>query len=462
MSARGCRRISPVPLLAGVLALAVAAALAPRAHAVIKASTPPSSMYEASAAVAVGKVTRVSTDTGVIEVASTALRGTLPETLKFKLQAVPEVLKRVAVDAPAVLIVGRRTASNALHVGDTWVWPNPVAGSAGAYVVEKELGANLRQSFPGTTAALARLMKEIHGGNAKALINEVSPEMFKGGTKELGKIDAGLTRLVAVRAGESKEAYLLAGSAAGWKAWKVSAAGVAPAGDDPVSKTPGFPGPADLLAASALRLPAAGAAATVRTGGPSDLVTISKAGKMTVHARGGGATDAVGRALWSGDASAPVAAAAGAGGFEPGPLFVALVRPDDILILPIEDGTSKSAPSDFVRLTGEHLATYFHDDKAPLAAATAAPLDCNGDGLTDLLVSTPARQLLLINRGFGTFFVNADIGKALAGEGGKSPLADKTPWTALDVDGDGLDDLVYLRADGTLVAVMNPKLAEKK
>ena len=63
----------------------------------------------------------------------------------------------------------------------------------------------------------------------------------------------------------------------------------------------------------------------------------------------------------------------------------------------------------------------------------------------------------LINRGYGCFFINADIGKILVDPAGKPILGDKTAWAAADVDGDGFDDLIFLTPEGQLRALLNPK-----
>ena len=70
--------------------------------------------------------------------------------------------------------------------------------------------------------------------------------------------------------------------------------------------------------------------------------------------------------------------------------------------------------------------------------------------------------MLLINRGFGAFFIDTDLAKVLKTPAGAPLLTDKTLWTAADLDGDGLDDLVIVSPEtGAVTAVMNPK-PEKK
>jgi len=81
----------------------------------------------------------------------------------------------------------------------------------------------------------------------------------------------------------------------------------------------------------------------------------------------------------------------------------------------------------------------------------------------DVLINTPSGPMLLINRGYGAFFINADLGKILKTTAGEPLLTDKTLWTAADVDGDGLDDLIIVTpATGAVTAVMNPKPEKKE
>jgi hypothetical protein len=77
------------------------------------------------------------------------------------------------------------------------------------------------------------------------------------------------------------------------------------------------------------------------------------------------------------------------------------------------------------------------------------------------LINTPAGPLLLINRGFGAFFINADLGKTLVDPAGKPLLTASTRWTCADVDADGNDDMVLIAADGKVSAVLNLKVEAK-
>jgi hypothetical protein len=145
-------------------------------------------------------------------------------------------------------------------------------------------------------------------------------------------------------------------------------------------------------------------------------------------------------------------------GEEPDKTYAIVIKGEQITR---ESLDGKTPPADFVRLTGERVSNYHKENPNWLSGATAAALDCNGDGRTDVLINTPSGPLLLINRGFGAFFIDADIAKVLKTASGEPLLGPKTLWTAADVDGDGLDDLLVVAPDGAVSAVMNPK-AEKK
>ncbi|HYE17827.1 MAG TPA: hypothetical protein VEA69_05255 [Tepidisphaeraceae bacterium] len=378
------------------LVLILAATIAPPARAVIKAPTPPNSLYEFSQVVVAGTVTKFAVDTGNLEATAITLKGTpVGEAVRFKLENLPAVAARIKVGDPLVLFVARVEKNAALHIADTWLLPQRKGPALFAVSAERDL----RQSYPGTTVALARLVVAVKDGKYD-MLNIVTKEqldaLFAGPVKDLGKLDApGVTALRVARPAD-KPAVLVATAPAGPKGF-----GVKPDG----------------------------------TLAPTDVAALDPA------------------------SLAPDAPAVGAFADDGKP--AAFVVRDGALFLEPRPtaGAEKPAPLDFTRLTGERLETYFKGE-TPLAGATLAPLDANADGRTDLLLHTPARTLLLINRGYGAFFINPDVGQRFVDSGGKPLLTDKTPWTCLDVDNDAHDDLVFLTADGALRALLNPKPKE--
>src|SRR5688572_16566993 len=167
------------------------------ALAVIAAKTPPSSMFNESRAVVLGRITKVFPDTGVVEASATALSGESPaDTIKIKIDNLPETLKAAKEGRPIILFLGKRAASSALHLADRWYLPEPGGrgdGGGGSFVVRKDREADLRQSYPGTTTALAALVRELKANGGKSsMLDRAAPDLFKGGTKS---IDTGTVKL---------------------------------------------------------------------------------------------------------------------------------------------------------------------------------------------------------------------------------------------------------------------------
>jgi hypothetical protein len=376
--------------------LATAAIFSQSAAALIKVQTPVSAMYGGAVSVVTGKITKVTPDSGVIEAAATTLKGDgVGDALKIKLENLPDVIRSVKEGSPVVLLIGRRTASNALNLADTWLFPEPLPSAKSNFIVRKEL--DLKQSFPGTTAALSHALEDLKAGKS-SMLDEVSPDMFKGPVKQLGSIPAGGTALATIKPANSKTQTIVLTTPAGPKYFIADTSGLKPA--QPVTEEH-----------------------TQTTSNPTAIATVT-----------------------------------GNFGEEPEKLYAIVIKEDSISRYSLDNS---SPPAGFLRLTGERVSNYHKDNPKWLAGATAAALDCNGDGRTDLLISTPAGPLLLINRGFGAFFINADLAKVLKTSDDKPLLDAKSLWTAADIDGDGLDDLLIVSPTGAVIAVMNPK-PEKK
>jgi hypothetical protein len=316
------------------------------AHAVVKAPHPPSSFFDKSVAVVVGKIIQVDAGSGRAKASVQAAKGAAPgDSIALQIQDLPALQAALKTDAPLVLFIGQRAGASALHIADGWYFPQPAGGKT-SFIVSKDLAANLRQSYPGTTSALVKIVEELQANNGKySMLDEAHTNMFKGGTKDLGKPNA-------------------------------------------------------------LKLPK-----------PAASVALGNFGE------------------------------------NPKAAFAIIVRDDGIFRHPLDaEGAPAATPdADFTRLTGEAITSYHKDKPKWLAGATAAALDCNGDGRTDLLINSSAGPMLLINRGFGCFFVNPDLGKTLG-----AALPPTAKWTATDVDNDKHDDLVVLSADGKAIAILNP------
>jgi hypothetical protein len=410
-----------------VVAFLALTLVAQSAFGVAKVTTPVSKLFDESASVLTGKVTKVSADTGVVEAAVTTLKGdgVGGDAIKVRVE-IPDVLKNVREGAPVVLLLGRRAASNTMHLGDTWLFPQPAGGKT-SFFVKSDLEKNLKQSFPGSTAAVVSILQEIKT-TGKSTVLDAAGDVFKGEMKDLGKLDApGATGLVTLHL-QGKPPTVFPTGKEDAKGFVVTAQGVTPA------ETP-LPTPIiDALALSQLA---------------HGLATLKKDGQLSV-----GATNTK---LWP-DASPATAAAFGNFGEEPDKIYALVIKDNNIYRYALE---GSQPPADFYRLTGERITNYHKDNPNWLSTATAQPLDVNADGRTDVLINSAAGPMLLINRGHGAFFIDNDLAKILVDKDNKPLLTEKTLWTATDIDGDKNDDLLILAPDSKLTAVLNPKIEKK-
>lgn len=402
-------------MILGALGLSLPAA------ALVKAPTPVASFYATAHTVVVGKVTSVAASGNVTTSARTLKGEPVGDGLKIKLDAFPDVVKNLKEGAPVVLLVARRTA--ALSIDDQWLLPEAAPSSRNLYVAKTALGDALRQSYPGTSSALVKAVEELAANNGKySMYDEVSPEMFHGGVKSLGQVDPpGATELRTIII--DRKQHLLAGN----RMFVVDGGAIKPAVQATMTG----------VAADAL------AVGQVELGGKAVLASLDKSGALSLDGKSA-------KPLWSG----VQAVTAAIGNFGEDGSAAAIVVTEDQITRYALDGAS--APADFLRLTGEKISTYHRENPKWLASATARSLDCNGDGRMDILINAPAGPMLLINRGFGCFFINADLGKVLKTDSG-SALPGKDPWTGIDVDGDGNDDLLIVSPTGAASAVLNPK-----
>jgi hypothetical protein len=426
-----------------ILILLIATVCSPAAFAVIKVTNTVAKMYNEGSSIVVGKVTRVN-DNGMIEAAVMTLKGEdFGDTLKIvKIENLPEVSKAAKEGSPLVLIIARRASASALHLANHWLYPEFLPTAKSNLVVRKEL--NLGQSFPGATSGLAAAMQSLKEGKY-SMLDAASPDMFKGEVKNFGKLEmTNLKALFPARVQKERQQGVFALSQDGLRIYVADVSGLK-ATEEPNSAPLHLSFQSTDLIALTLTKDGYYLALTrngeLEEGRPN--TTVASASKAK---------------LWS-DGSTASAAAFGNFGEEPDRLYAIVVKDDNVYRYPLD---GKGEPADFVRLTGERVSTYHKENPKWLAGATACALDCNGDGRMDVLINTPSGPMLLINRGYGAFFINADLGKILKATTGEPLLTDKTLWTAADVDGDGLDDLIIVSpGTGAVTAVMNPKPEEK-
>ena len=134
-----------------------------------------------------------------------------------------------------------------------------------------------------------------------------------------------------------------------------------------------------------------------------------------------------------------------------------VVRPSGLTRYAMD--TDGGPPAPFDRLTSEPIERYNEMKGLARWKVTAAvPLDINGDGRKDLFVILEQGGPTLVNRGFGTFFLNPLPTEAMTLYGGKEVPWKITPGTrfaAGDIHGDKFDDLLIVTEDGSLFELDN-------
>jgi hypothetical protein len=465
------------------------------AAAVIKIEMPVSKLYETAQAVVTGNIVRVNPDNQVIEVKVTnTLKGESPGD-QFRIQIVSpaELIKEASVGQPVVLLTGRARSGPAhmLHLADAWLRAERVADSSPPVwrVVKVH---DSKKEFPGTTAALVRIMIELKAGKS-TLLDMMEQNYLSGGIKELGRLKANKPSwLMAVDVNGDKKPDLLVGVGDGVKLfmavgakyedatekWGLSAA----SGRYHASGDINGDGRIDLLLDSAiwmndggkftdlsrrLSLPANPlAAAFIDFGGRKmklDATFLTADGMLHTSenppANGASWKERPAQTLWKDD-PAPVMAAFGDWGDNREPHVLA-IRETGVTRYALDGGRA----DDFERLTGVNLQKYYARYSKGLKNAAAVAIDINGDGRRDMMIVCDGGGLLMVNRGFGAFLVDYDAGgNIIADDKNHVPfkLGPNTVWAAADMRGDGHEDLLVLTEDGILYDVANPPQAVRK
>ena len=477
---------------------AVSGLLCPPAAAVIKVEMPVSKIFGTSKAVVVGEVGGVSTENRLVDVSVTSvLRGESPgEKLRIQIVSPAEVIRKIASGQPLLLFVGKARGGSmaAVHLDDTWLLAKRVANSSPQIwrVVGKH---DAKATFPGRTVALLRLVREIAAGKG-TILDKTEAKFFRSGVRKLAKLNVQQARwILAANVDGNRRPDLLIGTAAGGvrlmlatgdgykdvtAGWGLGAA--SGSGYRAFSRENGS-GSADLILGGTLwinnhtkfvaangRLPVpkenvslATALTDVNGDGRVDALFLTADGKVHIVENPGSSSGAWrGRpvkTLWKRD-KAPVAAEFGDWGDTAGPHVLA-VRPSGITRYCLD--ANGGPPADLERLTGMNIRRDHERYSNGLKNVLAIALDVDGNKRRDLLVVCDIGGMLLINRGFGTFLCDYDAGGELTPHGktpAKFKITSQTPWTAVDMHGDGRDDLLVLTADGILYEVPNGPPAE--
>jgi len=474
-----------------------------RTEAVIKVEMPVSRIYGTSKAVYVGVVSTVTASNRLVDVKVTGtLRGESPgASVRIQIVSPADLIAKVASDAPVVVFVGkaRGGAMAVLHLADTWLLAKRAGDSTPQIwrVVQKH---NAKQTFPGRTSALVRLVREIAGGKAP-ILDSTDVAFFRSPLRKLAKLSVAGARWILATdvnydrnnrkidlvVGTDKDVRLLLGSAEGYTdatdqwALKSGPVGYRAVVDVNRDRKPDLilgdtiwtnnsgkfaPLKLPLAAATAKDVPlAVGAVHVSRYSSSSSrptLLFLTASGRLQVIKYGRSSkksktrtwTAEAPRQLWPADSPA-IAAEFGNFG-DTSKLHVLTVRESGVTRYSLD--AAGSPPADFERLTGVNLQKYYKRYAGGFKNPLVVALNVNGDHRRDLLIVCDTGGMLMVNRGYGTFLCDYDSGGEIATHPKAAPklkLTAQTPWTAVDLNRDNQDDLLVLTADGTLYEVSN-------
>jgi len=483
-------------IAAALVVVTVPGLLCGSAHAVIKVEMPVSKIYGTSKAVFVGKIGGVSTDTRLVDVSVTSvLRGDSPgRTLRVQIVSPAAVIQKVVSGQPMLLFVGKARGGSmaVMHLADTWLLAKLIPNSSPQVwrVVQRH---NAKQTFPGRTVALLRLVRQIAVGRG-TIMDKTEAAFFRGSVRKLAKLNVQKARWILaadVDRGKDRKPDLLIGTAAGGvrlmlatgdgykdvtAQWGLGSA----AGSGYRALSPGnryrrtglFLGETlwinhrtKFVAAKKpppvpkKGVPLAAALADINGDGRDDVMFLTAGGEVHIvdspsSSRRGDWRPRPVRKLWKDD-EAPVTAEFGDWG-DTGRPHVIAVRQSGITRYSLD--AAGGPPADFERLTGVNLKRYYERYRGGFKNVLAVALDVDGNNHRDLLAVCDTGGMLLVNRGFGTFLCDYDAGGEIAPHAktpAKFKVTPQTPWTAVDMRGDGWDDLLVLTADGTLYEVPN-------
>jgi hypothetical protein len=467
------------------------------ATAVIKFEMPVSKIYETSQMVVTGIIEKSQLEGRLLDIKlHEVLKGEHPcERFRVQVASPPEVFTSATAGQPVVVFVGKARGGSlaVVHLADTWLLANRLPAADQPTWRVMQLHQDFKQSFPGRTAALVRILGEIKAGKSP-LLDRLDQAFFTA-FKKLDTLDIARPAwlLVSDLDGDHRP-DLVIGTAAGprvfmaaansWRdatdTWLASAVGAAIAGngyracgdingdgrpdlllDDTLYLNTGqrFTALAGKFSPPSQAKPLAAALADATGDGRQEVILLANNGEMRIYER----RDAAGkhelswsaqppRRLWA-EGSPPLAAEIGPWG-EAGRAKVLVVRQSGIVSYPL--GPADGAPEPFDRLTGSELVRLAEGYRDGLKAARALALDVNGDGRRDMFILSEAGGLMLVNRGFGTFAADVMAGGVFTAHQGEKPrfiLPPDALWAAADLTGNGREDALVLTANGELFLV---------
>jgi hypothetical protein len=395
-------------LQAILLSLAVGAVAQP-SFGVAEVKIPIPTLYAGSKAIGIGTIVKFTPESGVVQVnVATLLKGEgFPGPYHIIVRD-EELKKSLAVDQTVVLMIDEKTAKRVtIHLGDKWALAEVKADGKGPTYIVRGPHAELNHTHPGRTTAVIALLQELKASGKASLLDRTDPRVLTGGVKELGKLPVGgIKAITAADLDGDKKPELVVSTEQGVKVFSWDGKTFAP------SKAPapaGFPaeGPKPIANADETH---AGAALAWTIG---DFGEAGQATRLVTRPRG---------------------------------------------IFRESPESTKTPIDEFERITGDALSIYpFGFDKG-IDWAAMTSIDINGDGKRDVVVMTASSGAVLVNRGYGAFFVIANLPRLMVGADKPLPfkLGPGTFLAGADVDGDGRDDLLVVNAEGQVWAVLNP------
>jgi hypothetical protein len=453
-----------------LLVLFLLLAICAPASAVIQLKLTVPMMYSKSSPVLIATVSALSESNRVIEAeVSETLIGQSAAKIRLQVIQPQNLFPRVKVGDPIVLMAakGRGAGDASIHLADTWVLARAKAESnPPIWQITQEQSNDFVKAYPGTTESLAKLLGEFKQGKS-SFLDKADERMFGEGASEIAQLKTTPTGLFTADVNGDGQVELLVSTPHGPKVFSKSGESY-----NDITATFSLPASGQLLAVGGLNGDSTPALLIDKTlhmlgkngykaGAPvnipdrADLLAAAIAnGRVAVLSKFGLLFSGVeGRQLWKD--SSPITAAIG--NFDDSDRISAIVVSESSLTRYSFDGRV----SDFTRLTGESLSAYLKDSGGKFKNPRLVPLDANGDGRRDLLVLSEGANFLLINRGFGAYFVSPAAAQLALGSAPDKPFpfaasATSSHWAAIDTRGDHHQDLLILTPDGTLYRLGNP------